>query len=53
MDPYGNVYETTDNTEEAREDRARLDGYLRARAEHDRKKHRRAARKNRKKHGRQ
>jgi hypothetical protein len=53
MDPHGHIYEMTDNTAEQREDAARLDGYLRARAEHDRKKRKRSARKNRKKHGRQ
>lgn len=53
MDPYGNIYEVTDNTAEQREDVARLDGYLRARAENDRKKRKRSAGKKRKKHGRQ
>jgi len=54
MDTQGHIYEMTDSADSfQREDAARLDGYLRARAEHDRKKRKRTAGKKRKKHGRQ
>lgn len=56
MDEYGHIYLPKDETtDEARQDVARLDGYLRARSEADaakRKKKRKAAKKARK-HGRQ
>jgi hypothetical protein len=56
MDEFGHLYKITDlDDHKAREDAARLDGYLRARVEADAKKRKkiRKAKKKTRKHGRQ
>lgn len=60
MDASGKIYEITESEKEAmeekfREDTARLDGYLRGRAEEQtlNREQRRRRKKNKKKHGRQ